>query len=236
MTLRNISLAAGLVAAGLSFASSALAADGFAYRSGYLRAGPARDYPAVGRLGTGETLVVHGCLVRYSWCDVSASGERGWYPGSRIAFEREGRRVALPTVASVVGLSIVGFALSDYWGSHYRSRPWYEDRRWRRGPRDRPFVGEGPRRGSDKPVRGDVRAPRDRPGPDITLPPRDRSKTDARPPRDRPFKTDARPPRDRPNAPGVRTPPRDQPRADQKPSGGRPNPGADPKPCVENCR
>lgn len=130
------SAAAGLLIAGLAFASPAMAADGFALASGSLRAGPASDYPVVGNVGRGETLVVYGCVARYVWCDVSASGERGWFLGRRIAFEREGRRVPLPTVATVVGLSIVGFAVNDYWGAHYRGRPWFEDRRWRHGPRD----------------------------------------------------------------------------------------------------
>ena len=263
MKLLNFSLVAGgLLALGLGFATPASAADGFALASGPLRAGPARDYPTVGRVGSGESLVVHGCLARYAWCDVSASGERGWYPGRRIALERDGRRVVLPSVASAVGLSIVGFALGDYWGAHYRGRSWYEDRRWRRGPRDhRPPYGAGPRPGREMPMtQGESRPrpPRDRDGPGDARPPRDRvGPGDARPPRDRRGPGDARPPRE-PRGPGDARPPRDMPNAtdnrqNQRPTpragpapmpgsgatpggGARPGGGLPGQPCTENCR
>lgn len=136
MKLFHITAMAGLLAASMMLAAPATAADGFARASGSLRAGPSSDYPVVGDVGAGESLVVHGCVRRYVWCDVSASGERGWFLGRRIAIEREGRRVPLPTVATVIGLSIVGFTLGDYWGAHYRGRPWFEDRRWRHGRGD----------------------------------------------------------------------------------------------------
>jgi uncharacterized protein YraI len=40
-----------------------------------LRAGPARDYPLVARLGPGTPLAVQGCTEGFGWCDVIAPSD-----------------------------------------------------------------------------------------------------------------------------------------------------------------
>lgn len=102
--------------------SAARAADGWARSSGVLRAGPGTSYPPVGRIAAGEDMRIHGCLRRWSWCDVSVDGDRGWFPGRRIALESRGRRVELPAAAAIVGLGVLGFERDLYWREHYRDR------------------------------------------------------------------------------------------------------------------
>lgn len=219
MKTMKVAALATAMAALAAATTPASAADGFALSSGLVRAGPATDYPVVGRIGAGEPLVVYGCTARYGWCDVSAADDRGWFPGRRIALERDGRRVALPTVAGLLGLSIVGFSLGDYWGTHYRHRPWYEDRRWRHGPRE-----PRPHRFDPRPHDGMHRPPIDRP-----------PRGDTRPPGDRPPRGDVRPPREpRPFPPpggGARSPSepgRDGGIGTMRPDGGAPAGGPRP--------
>jgi uncharacterized protein YraI len=139
--------------------ATASATDGWARAAGILRAGPSTDYPRVTRVSRGDDLDVHGCLARASWCDVTVDGDRGWLPGSRIELVRDGHRERLFGDTAVFGLSILTFGRTDYWGEHYRGRPWVDDRRWNRdGDRvrpDRPMI--------DRPPRADVR-PSDAPG------------------------------------------------------------------------
>ena len=127
--LRGLTLGLAL----LALPTAALAADGFARSSGTLRAGAGSDYPAVMRISAGTGFDVIGCLGRYTWCDVAVDGERGWFPGRRIGFLRDGRRVYLSDGGATLGLTILSFGMADYWGSHYSGRPWYNERRWWRG-------------------------------------------------------------------------------------------------------
>lgn len=121
-----VKTALGSIALVLAGVGAASAAEGWARSSSWLRAGPGPSYPAVTRIMTGEAVDVHGCIRRWSWCDVSVDGERGWYPGDRIALLRDGRRVVLPSVAGTLGLAILGFERNVYWDDHYRGRPFYE--------------------------------------------------------------------------------------------------------------
>lgn len=160
--LHGLALLLGVVA----MPASAFAADGFARSSGSLRAGAGSDYPTVARVSRGDELEVFGCLRRYTWCDVAVDDERGWFPGNRIGFLRDGRRVTLSDDAGLLGLTIVTFGMADYWGDHYSDRSWYQERRWWR--RHDLAPPSGPPRGAaglppnaDRPVR-DARPPPDR--------------------------------------------------------------------------
>lgn len=203
-----VSIALGSAILATAFVSSAEAAEGWARSSSRLRAGPGASYPAITRVVAGEALDVHGCLRNWSWCDVSTDDARGWFPGSRIALARDGRRVALPGVATLFGLGIVGFERDVYWRDHYRDRPFYE-RHYRDRPgygrpdRDRPFHGrpdhDGRRYDPDTPRGEPPRAgpPRfEPPPPRVEAPPRGDvhgPRHEGRPPRGEP--TAPRPPR-----------------------------------------
>lgn len=160
----------------LALPTAALATDGFARSSATLRAGAGSDYPAIMRVSAGTDLDVIGCISRYTWCDVAVDGERGWFPGRRIGFLRDGRRVYLSDGGAALGLTILSFGMADYWGSHYSGRPWYNERRWWRGhgpmPQhlsDRPQIGgpgqmpprfgNQPRVGGPEPMRPNVGSP-----------------------------------------------------------------------------
>jgi uncharacterized protein YraI len=94
-----------------------------------LRAGPDRMYPVVLVLPPGTQVILQGCLVDYRWCDVSFGYERGWvYAGNLRAISAQGY-VPLVGVAPVLGITILQFGIHDYWGVHYRDRPWYRERR-----------------------------------------------------------------------------------------------------------
>lgn len=160
-----VPLVLGSVLLGTTFASAAEAAEGWARSGSRLRAGPGSSYPAITRVVAGETLEIYGCLRDWSWCDVSTGDDRGWFPGSRIALTRDGRRVALPGVAALFGLGVLGFERDVYWRDHYRDRPFYgrferEDRRYAPEPRRaEPPRFEPARPEMDAPPRGDVRRP-----------------------------------------------------------------------------
>ncbi|MDR3436198.1 SH3 domain-containing protein [Telmatospirillum sp.] len=123
----------GLALAACLLSSSAFAAEAVAIGSATLRAGPGEEYPSIGSVSSGEVLDVLGCLDRHDWCDVSAEGERGWFSGSRIAFVRGSERFALAEHYDEFRSPVVVFSLNEYWGSHYESRPWFSDDKWRHG-------------------------------------------------------------------------------------------------------
>jgi len=103
----------------------------------YLRAGPMVDYPVVLLLHPGSRVYVHGCLSDYRWCDVSYAGERGWVYAEYVDYPYGGRLVPLIQYGPQLGVAILSFSILDYWGNHYRRRPWYQRReeyRRRYGP------------------------------------------------------------------------------------------------------
>jgi uncharacterized protein YraI len=123
-----------------------------------LRAGPAPDYPVVAVLPAGFAVGVQGCLPDYTWCDVIAGQSRGWMWAGNINYYYQNSYVPLLNYGPVIGIGALTFFLGDYWGSHYRDRPFYRDRdRWEhrnfvqpspRAPRPQPgFVPRGDRPG-----------------------------------------------------------------------------------------
>ena len=100
-------------------------------RTTNLRAGPATDYPVVAVLPAGFALAVQGCLPEYTWCDVVAGQSRGWMAAGNINYYYQHSYVPLSNYGAVLGIGALAFVLNDYWGSHYRDRPFYRDRhRW----------------------------------------------------------------------------------------------------------
>lgn len=114
-----------LLLASLGLAS---AQDAYTTRPMNLRAGPNREYPLVAQLDAGAPLDVHGCLDDWSWCDVSFEDDRGWIYAGGVSFVYQGQRVPLYSYGPHLGLPIIAFSLTAYWGNYYRGRPWYAQR------------------------------------------------------------------------------------------------------------
>jgi uncharacterized protein YraI len=106
----------------------ASAQDAYTSRPMNVRAGPNREYPLVAQLDAGAPLDVHGCLDDWSWCDVSFEDSRGWIYAGGVSFVYQGGRVPLYSYGPKLGLPIIAFSLTGYWGDYYRGRPWYAQR------------------------------------------------------------------------------------------------------------
>lgn len=141
----------------LGAAVPALAAPGFATGNVNLRAGPGTNYPQVVVVPNGAPVEIFGCLTGYGWCDVGFNGVRGWVSSGYLQFALRGRRVPFARYYGQTGVPVVEFQFRDYWGEHYRERPWYaEEDRWgypppfrrRFGPHG-PYGGPGPHGGPD---------------------------------------------------------------------------------------
>jgi uncharacterized protein YraI len=113
----------------LASASATLAADiaGYSAVNLNIRSGPSARFPLVGVSGAGSELRIHGCVARYTWCDISASGVRGWASGAHIQFVHEARRVYVPAYAAQVEIPVVTFNLTSYWNDYYRDRDFYAE-------------------------------------------------------------------------------------------------------------
>ena len=96
-----------------------------------VRAGPAGNYPTVMRLPPGSYVQVYGCTGGYRWCDLIASdGQRGWAQGGSLYYSYEDRMVPVLGYGLSFGIPITPFVMIDYWGAHYRYRPWYGQRQY----------------------------------------------------------------------------------------------------------
>lgn len=139
--MRKLQFMAALLCAALAGAAAANAAPGYSTANVNMRAGPDIDFPRVDLIPEGTPVDIRGCLDDESWCDVVWGGNRGWVISEYLAFEHRGRYVPLPDVGLVaIKLPAIRFVASDYWGRHYKTRPWYNDRnRWYAyKPRPRP--------------------------------------------------------------------------------------------------
>jgi uncharacterized protein YraI len=112
----------------LALCGIASAQDAYTARPMNLRAGPNRAYPLVAQVDGNAPLQVYGCLDGWSWCDVSAEGNRGWMYGGGISFSYNGGAVPLYSYGPQLGLPIITFSLGAYWGQYYQGRPWYAQR------------------------------------------------------------------------------------------------------------
>jgi uncharacterized protein YraI len=115
-----------------------------------LRAGPAPAYPLVARVGPNTAMQVQGCTAEFGWCDVIVSGEiRGWVYAGSISIPYRNASVPVIRYGALIGIPIVTFVISNYWGTYYRDRPWYGSwQRWehrRPPPRPAPVVRRPPR-------------------------------------------------------------------------------------------
>ncbi|MBP1852059.1 SH3 domain-containing protein [Rhizobium halophytocola] len=107
----------------------AQAATAFSTANVNLRAGPSTDYPAVIVIPNGSKVQVYGCMQSPNWCDVGYSGGRGWVSGTYIQMTYSSKRVYVqPDYYKRLGVPVVTFSVGSYWGSHYKSRSFYNQR------------------------------------------------------------------------------------------------------------
>ncbi len=121
-------LAAGVAVTALAISSAADAYQAYVTASEPLLAGPGTDYPPVADLSSGEPVEVYGCVDGWYWCDVSFQGYRGWFDGTQLVYPYEGQRVPLGEFGVRIGIPVVGFSFDEYWGAHYRDRPFFAER------------------------------------------------------------------------------------------------------------
>lgn len=138
----------------LAVPALASAADGYVTANVTLRAGPDVDYPRIGIIPAGAPVAIQGCTAGWVWCDVVVYGNRGWVAADFIQYDYANRRVFLPAYGARIGIPIVTFVISNYWGSYYRDRPFYRNRtHWYAQPvRNRPPPRQV-RRPAQRPVR-----------------------------------------------------------------------------------
>lgn len=122
---------AGIGLAVLALPLAAAAQQAYTRNAVSLRAGPSGDYPLVARLAPGQPVDVIGCTRGYRWCDVVLpDGGRGWVWARSLDYAYPDRRVPLAVYGASIGVPLVTFVIGNYWGSYYRDRPWYGERRW----------------------------------------------------------------------------------------------------------
>jgi uncharacterized protein YraI len=116
----------------LTAATAAMAQDSAVITTDLnMRAGPSSRFPVITTLPADVRVDIYGCVDGYEWCDVSWRGNRGWIFADYLSYRYEGRFVPVVDYGPRIGIDIVGFSVDSYWGSHYRDRPWYDNRsRW----------------------------------------------------------------------------------------------------------
>lgn len=111
-------------------------------------AGPGFQYPTVGRVQWGSSLILYGCLRDYAWCDVSTGYDRGWVDADDLSVTRSGRNYTLYGSRDWYSYPIVTFMFGSYWDNYYRNRAWYGDRNryqnWQWQNNARPWHGPRP--------------------------------------------------------------------------------------------
>lgn len=121
--MRMLVILLALLAGSLSAASAATVA--VATSNVNLRAGPSTAYPALTVVPAGASIVTHGCIRGYTWCDIAFGSFRGWVSAGYIQVVYRGAPVVLtPAVAPVVGVVVVPFGRA-YWDTWYAAYPWY---------------------------------------------------------------------------------------------------------------
>lgn len=122
---KTLTAAAAVVGASILFAAPASALPGYATSRVEIKAGPDRDYPTVGVVRRGSSITINGCLNDWTWCDVTASRDRGWVRGDSIQAVQRGRRIAYGAAWTVPTFA---FNFGTYWDAHYKGRPFYKER------------------------------------------------------------------------------------------------------------
>ena len=87
------------------------------FRVAVVHAGPDPTFPQVTRLPAASNVHVVGCVASRQWCDILSGRTRGWIRAADLRQTDRVRRA--PEVT---------FSVGEYWGAHYRTRPWFARR------------------------------------------------------------------------------------------------------------
>ncbi len=118
-------LAVFFIAAGSSAAIAATRA--YPTHDLNLRAGPSTRFPPVTVLRKCAAVTIHGCIRKYTWCDVSWGRYRGWASAAYLTTVRRNRTVYVPQYARVLDLPIIVFEIAAYWDRYYYDYDFYRD-------------------------------------------------------------------------------------------------------------
>lgn len=135
-----VALAAGSLA---PTAATAQQPNGYAVTNVNLRAGPGTEYPVIVMVPSRAPISILGCLPDYSWCDSLFQGSRGWMRSIYLSGYYQGSYYSLGDYAPRLGYRTVSFDIEGYWGSNYRNRPFYGERKRWTHPREEGLVNTG---------------------------------------------------------------------------------------------
>lgn len=116
-----------------------------------VRSGPDRGFPLVTWWRAGTHVTVFGCTHGWRWCDVAAGRDRGWVYARYLSMRQGNRSIPVFGNGARLGIALIPFVLGSYWDSHYRNRPWWNERdhwasrppTWQ--PQPRPPIVQPPR-------------------------------------------------------------------------------------------
>jgi len=108
-----------------------------------LYAGPDQGYPTIAQLPAGTPVAIQGCTQGWGWCDVITQGLRGWVAATFVQYTYQSQPVYVADYGPRIGIPIVSFSISAYWGSYYANRPFYRNRDYWYG---RPYAPRPPPR------------------------------------------------------------------------------------------
>jgi uncharacterized protein YraI len=131
-----------IAAATLSPLSASAQISAFTTHDVNMRAGPDRHFPRVTWLRAGTPVNVVGCVDGWRWCDVIAGFNRGWIFARFLSTPFRNQPTVIFNAGGPIGVPLIDFSVNAYWGSHYRNRPWWNNRNhwanqpntWKRPP------------------------------------------------------------------------------------------------------
>lgn len=103
----------------------AAAVSGFVTANVNERSGPSTSYPPITVIPAGSPITIYGCLSDDSWCDISWNQNRGWMSANYLQVNYQSRRIP---IRSYSGIPFITFNFGSYWDSHYRNRPFFNQR------------------------------------------------------------------------------------------------------------
>ena len=139
-----------------------------------VRAGPDRGFPLVTWLRPGTHVNVLGCVHGWRWCDVAVGRDRGWVYARYLSVRHRNQSSLVLHNGARLGIPLISFTLGPYWDSHYRNRPWWDDRNqwanrpptWHPPPQHRPPSWQPPpQQRPRQPIAQPPRHPRAEPPP-----------------------------------------------------------------------